>query len=442
MTRCLANIRKTVLAALALALGGSPLVGQGAADPRWTPFLGCWEPVGETEVEGMLCVRPSGAGVEIFTWSEGEQVTSDELVADGSARTAAIEGCEGEESSAFSADGRRVFTRSNFTCGQDARRESSGIMSMLTPTEWTDVHSLDVDGDRIAWVQHYRLAAPARLAEEGLDDVTEWIGMAVRTARVSASRTLSLGDVVEASGRVHDKAVEAWLASRAEPFEVDGDDLGRLADQGVAESVIDVVVAVSHPEAFVIDGGGDVATADRELGEGQGLAYRPAVYGPYGFRSFFGDPLWGYGYGYYSRGWGPYSSPYYYRGGYGYGWPHSYGGGYYHPTRVVIVPRSRGGKVVKGSGYTQGRGSSGASAAGSSSRDWPSAGSSGSSGRTGGSTVRTAKPRGGGSTGTSATPSVGKGRPSASVGKSSSGTGRTTRSATGRKAKPKGGGKQ
>ena len=413
-------------ATLSLAQG---MGAQLPADQRWTPFLGCWEPVGETGTEGMLCVHPTEDGVEVFAWSEGEKVTSDMLVADARPRPAVLEGCEGDESSRFSEDGRRVFTRSTFTCGDSNVRQSSGIMSMTTPTEWSDIHYLDVEGESVAWVQHYRLASPD--PAEGLEDVTEGIGMAVRAARVAASRRIDLADVVEANDAVHGKAVEAWIASRREGFDVDGRDLVELADRGVSPDVIDVIVAVSHPERFVIDGDGGDAVADLSTAQDDryGVGYHPSLYGPYGFRSYFGDPFWGYGY--YSRS--GYGWPFY---GGGYGWPY-YGGGYYYPTRVVIQPRSGGGRVIKGQGYSQGGRSSGTGTVGRSG-GWPGMSSGGSSSSGGGvkstgsgSTGRTAKPRGG----SPSSPPVASSTSSSSRGSVKS----TSSGSTGRKAKPRSG---
>ncbi|MCE2455217.1 MAG: hypothetical protein J4G12_05275 [Gemmatimonadetes bacterium] len=369
----------------ALALTGQSLAAQELADARWTSFLGCWEPVGETETDGMLCVVPYGTGVEIFTWAEGEKSTSDLLVADGVMRSAEIEGCTGEEASRFSDDGRRVFTRSTFTCAADARQESSGIMAITSANEWSDVHSVDVDGERIAWVQHYRVASADRVAEAGLEDVTEGIGMAVRASRISASRPIDLDDVAEATREVHGKAVEAWIASRGEGLDFDGGDLVALADAGVSPGIIDVMVAVSYPNRFVI-GTGDPEGIDEVVPDNRVAGYYPGLYGPYGFRSYFGDPYWNYGY--YSRGaWGLYPrSPYYYGGGY-------YNPGYYYPTRVVVEPRADGGgRAVKGRGYTQGGSSSGGTVGRSGGAIVQPAGGS----RTGsGSTGRTARPKSG-----------------------------------------------
>jgi len=271
-------------------------------DGRWTPFIGCWEPTGNDSDAGILCVVPESEGVHIFTWSEGAETTSDLLIADGNRRDAVMEGCEGYESSQFSADGRRIFTRSEFVCGGNTGRESSGIMSMISPTEWIDVHSLDSEGEHVAWVQRFRSVTPESLLEAGLADPTEGIGMAVHTGRIVASSSVSFDDIAEASEQVHAKAVEAWIAARGERFQFRGEDLVALVDRGVPESVIDVLVAVSFPDRFVIEADEAGAIEEVPVEEGglrQGYGY-PGLYGPYGFRGYFVDPYWGL----YSRPWG------------------------------------------------------------------------------------------------------------------------------------------
>ncbi len=389
------------------ALGWAPTSAQ-EIDGRWGAFLGCWEPVGETVEQGMLCVRPAEGGVEIITVVEGEITTSDLLVADGAARQRTLEGCEGSESARFSMDGRRVFTRSDFVCGEELPRTATGIMSMTAPTRWLDVRSVDVDGEAVAWVQEYRLVGPERVAEAGIEDPTLGIGMAVRSARMAASRPIRLSDVEEAVAEVDPKAVEAWVAARGERFELNADALMRLDDAGVPASVIDVVVAVSYPERFQIDepidGAGMRGTRVADMGDYDrnrdrygygGRNCWGSRFGYYGVRSLYWNPFY-YGY---SSCYSPYYSPYSY--GYGfYGYP--FGGYYYTPRPIIITERtSSRARVINGRGYSSGRtGNSGAASRGGAggARVTPagaSAGSGGSRASGGASTGRKAKPRGG-----------------------------------------------
>ena len=174
-------------------------------------------------------------------------------------------------------------------------------------------------------------------------------------------------------------AAEASYASDMVKLQYDAD---RLDDAGVADEVIDVVVAVSFPEQFAVDRD----ARGRGVG-GTGPAYRGRL----------GTRL--YGRGYYAP------DPFYFGYtpfGYGYsrlGWWY----GAHRPTVVIVSPRDdadRGGRVVNERGYTRGAGP-GQNSAGATRIDLPPRGSvspsGASSGRSSGSTGRKAKPRDGSS---------------------------------------------
>jgi hypothetical protein len=377
---------------MAVALTAAPLAAQDL-DGRWMAFLGCWEPIGEVTDSGLLCVRTVEDGVELFTVVAGEITTSDVMVANAEQRPRSMEGCEGWETSEFSADSRRVFTRSEFVCGEGLPRASSGVMSLTAPTQWLDVRSMDVGGEQVAWVQTYQLVGPERVAEAGVDDATQGLGLAVRSARMSASRRITLADVREAAERIDTKAVEAWVAARGERFALDGDALIQLADDGVEESIIDVVVAVTYPETFAIDANAEARTRDagalRGTRVGDGYGMRGGRYG-FGARSFFWDPFYHGSYGY-----SPLNSFYGRFSGGRYG----YGGGYYTPVVVDRISSGDRGRVVNGQGYRRsGRsrsvGSGGSNGDGSRAARGSSGGDSAGTSRGSSGGGRTAKPRG------------------------------------------------
>tara|TARA_B100000959_G_scaffold245552_1_gene270311 strand:- start:1481 stop:2317 length:837 start_codon:yes stop_codon:yes gene_type:complete len=278
-------------------------------------------------------------------------------------------------------------------------------MSLVAPTQWIDVRSMDVGGEQVAWVQSYRLVGPERMLQEGVEDnayFTQDMGMALQAARIYAARNIWLEDVVEAAEQVDTKAVEAWVAERGERFAVDADALVKLADAGVSESIIDVVVAVSYPGTFAIAGeAGSSMGGDRRSSDARSV--RPI----YGYGIYSRSPFYNYGYGPYSYyGYSPYSR-YSYGSLYGYGYQGYYSGyssgRYYMPTMVTVnriesSPES-GGRVYNGRGYRAGEGSRTGptqSVGGSSGADTSTGSASGGS-----STGRTAKPRGGRGGGTS-----------------------------------------
>ena len=363
-------------------------------DARWLPWLGCWEPVaggGDNEAP-MLCLRPvdegagaEGSGVELLTVSGGEIASRETIHADGVNRQTSREGCDGWERTSFSDDGHRVYLGAEFVCKGGVERSSSGLMSMVSPYEWLDVRTVDVAGESVPWVLRYQLADRESVETARLEGIAADRIMAQQSARMAASSALRIDEVVDASAHVDGRAVEAWIAERGDPFTLDADRLISMADAGVPESVIDMVVAVSYPEHFVVDRGpeGGVEPAETEYSRTgpygrSGRAAYGRYYDPFYYDSFFLSPFYSpyAGYGYYS--------PYRYGFGYGLGYG-GYGFGYgtygtYRPTIVVVGRReseSEGRpRAVRGRGYTRG-GTSGSTGSGAAR---PSSGGSRSTG--------------------------------------------------------------
>ncbi|MEJ2502516.1 MAG: hypothetical protein P8177_04230 [Gemmatimonadota bacterium] len=367
----------TLLAAVAgAALTGlaSGATAQDTSDARWLPWLGCWVEVGAPTDAPMRCFVPEGEGVAEMTVGLAGGVDRQALVGDGVERSAAIEGCSGVRSAEFSADGTRVYTRDALTCEGGTERSTRGMMAWVAPDQWIQARALQVAGRSSGWVKRYRAAPESRVSAAGL----EWVGdevetrqLAIEAARIAASAPIGVEDVVEAYDRTESEAVRSWIVEQAEPIELDAERLVMLADAGVPEDVIDVMIAVSYPDRFQVA---------REPTEGAypGQFRRP-VYPAWGWSygwPFYYDPFYsGYGYGYYGR----YSS-------WGYGsW---YGGGYGYPGTIVIVrpgeESAGGGRAVNGRGYTRGSGGSGATAS-PASRVRPSRPSVGRTGYSGGS---------------------------------------------------------
>jgi hypothetical protein len=380
-TMTIRTLQTTVLAGVAALTLAVPAQAQQDRDGRWMAFVGCWEAVGAEEELGLMCFDYDGDGVMLTNHVGGQVASTERLVADGQQRPVSVEGCEGWETVEFSDDGRRAFTRTEFFCGTDEARTGTGVMAFTSPNRWADVRALDVGGEEIAWVQEYQLVGVDRLAEEGVVDPAQGLGMAVRSARMAAAAPIDLTDLEEALGRMDAKAVETWIVAQQDGFDPSADDLLRLADAGASEGVIDAVVAVSHPDRFIVEASGpieEIENAPQPTHYRGYMAYSP-FYGPFGMR-----------YGYSSFGYGYYGSSLGYPG-YGYG----YGG--YRPGYVIIDRRPRGGQVYNGRGYVPrvGRTSTGRTALPRGGPGQPSF-STGGSGSSAGSAAPSSGSRGGG----------------------------------------------
>lgn len=346
---------------------------QGVDGPRWQAWFGCWQasasaaaPTDAATSSELLCVVPSESpgAAEFLTVVDGSIESRSLVRADGAPQDAAREGCSGWERAEWAAGGSRLYLDSEFRCDGGVERRSSGMMAFASNGDWIDVQSVASGANSGVHVVRYRAATDGAAIP---DEVAAAIGnrsLARSTARLAAVDRIDPEVVVEVSRRLDERAVEAWLLERGQSFTVDAASLTRLADGGVSDRVIDLLVAMSYPEVFAIDDADD---------------RRAAPMGPRG-------PVWDPWYGPSYRGFYPYGGRY---GGY-------YGG---YPGVVVVRQPSgsggNGGQAVKGEGYRRGNGggdraqpSTRPSSDGAATRA-PSGGSRGSSG----GATRTARPK-------------------------------------------------
>ncbi len=399
----------------------TPARAQSSGDPRWQPWLGCWEAVatasaatGATMRAPRVCVIPAAgpSSVDIVT-VVGDSIATRQLVeATGEERQVSRDGCTGWDRAQWSSGGERVYLRSNYTCTGGLARQSNGVMAMSQSGEWIEVEGVSVGTGTGVRVARYRAATPDGPLPAEIARALQGRSLAVNAARIAAAAPLTAHDVEEASRFLDAGVIETWLAERGEGFALDAKQLLGLQEAGVPSTVIDVMVALSYPKVFALDrsraGGLSVVSnpsASAEPGPttrgyaGNAFAgsrfdcYEPLGYDPFGFSLFGYSP-----YGYAPYGYAPYGA------GCGYGYRYGYGGWYYGNQPVVVVVKQgpvdntseqdRHGRVVKGRGYTAPRGStaSGSSQSGSSGGSASQSGG-GASSTSGSGSGRTAKPR-------------------------------------------------
>lgn len=391
-------------------------------DPRWQGWIGCWQPVAPQSSDMMSSVAPrnakaplvcmvpaaaaqSSSGVDVVTVADGKVVARERIDATGQPLGRTRDGCTGTESARWSADGRRVFMRSDYTCPGALRRTSTGVFAISPSGEWVDVQGVSTQGGKGVRTLRYRDAGipstvPAEIASALRDR-----SLAVSAARIAASAPLTTVDVVEASHQLDPAVTEAWLVDRGQKFSVDAKQLVALADAGVPSNVTDAMVALSYPKTFAVDSSlhaGDLGSLDGTRAVSATPAYGTTgrniqVYmqpsSPYGYSTYGYSP-----YGYLPYGYSPYAA-------YGAAYGLSYGGWYWNRSPTVIVLKGdqqpqRSGYVVKGHGYTQSDpGAVGSTAHPRPVYNPPASSSNGTEGRSSGSgstssgSGRTAKPR-------------------------------------------------
>jgi hypothetical protein len=403
------STRASLALAAAVLLGSAAAAGAqqtqlASADGRWTPWVGCWQASSRDALTQELapnkslpvvCVvpAPGNAAVDLVTFTGGTPNPPERVDANGTRRAVDREGCTGWETAQFSSDAKRIYLHSEHQCTGNRTRTSNGIMSVSPNGEWLDVQGVNVDAHSGVRVVHYgRVPVPASLSPD-MKTALEGRQLATSTAVIAASDSVRIADVIDATKNVDPLVVQTWLAQRGQGFQMDAKRLTQLADAKVPANVIDVMVALSYPQAFAIN----LAQADGQVTP----TGRPAQVadveedrgGPIVYMNW--DPFYmnGYGYGYNRYGYGY---------GYGYG---GYTGSWYggqvvivRPSGTVDTPRETRGRMVRGSGYTRpssdGSSSSGTPRSSTSGSGSSSSGGSSSKGSTsGGGETRTAKPR-------------------------------------------------
>ena len=372
-------------------------------DSRWAPYLGCWrivqEQMGTQTVplaSGMMvCVQPSGQdGVTMTTTVDGTKVLEQTIVANRTAQAVSQADCQGTQTSEWSRDGERLFTRVELECTGRPKRVVSGI-TQIAQGRWVDTQAIVVDGGHDVRLRRYQRTSDQFTGRPALAG-----------SLVSPTSPMSIEDVIEASAKVLSPALEAALVEAGGRFTLNSRALKQLADAGVSPNVIDLMVAQAYPDRFQVERSPTYPRASAFAGGNASGGSTTTVVSASPAYPYPMDDLF-YGSYYYS----PFAYPYYWGTGYDpylYGYGYSYGPGYrnyydnyyYGSPGIVYVPGnrdtgdtaqpgspdSRGGDgiVVNGRGYTRVRPSSGSSERGN-------GGDSGSSATAAQGTTRSAR---------------------------------------------------
>lgn len=294
------------LAAHGAQLGSGSMSAAGdTLDSRWLPWLGCWDlqadavdhrPVADPP-RRTVCVsaRPDDRGINLTTFVDGGVAQEETLLADGDRRPLQRHDCDGWQEAHWSRDGHRLLSSAELKCEQGENRSFAGVSFLAANDVWVDVEAVGFDEHRELVVRHYRPSTGAAAEELGIVRLPAAQALAVADARPRAAAPLDVGDVLEAAEKVPSEVVEAVVLESGATFQIDSGTLLALADAGISDGVIDVMLAVSFPDHFIVDRG----EVDEETGDGHrrrhaGYAGHPyprhGLYGPYPAYWFY-DPF-------------------------------------------------------------------------------------------------------------------------------------------------------
>ena len=307
MTRAIAIVALTgvtgfeVSATAVFAQEAPTAVGERAAEPldaRWVPWLGCWQlweeqlepgvPTLDEDTSALVgrtyvCVTPAdeAPGINLTALAGNDVLVERTLVADGTRREVREPNCMGWEESEWSADGQRLFTRAELRCGDQPAHTVDGVSLMTSASTWVDIQIVDTGTLEQIEVRRYTPVPPTeRDTLLGLTFVLPLDPHEVRQARRESAASLTLADVMEASQKTPPGVVETLLVETEPKLALDSAALITLDEMGINARVIDLLVALSYPERFVVerrDRGGSWSSGG--LGGFGGGFYDPVWYG-------------------------------------------------------------------------------------------------------------------------------------------------------------------
>jgi hypothetical protein len=292
-----------------------------AQDARWTPWIGCWEPMSAASGTRVCVTRNGDNGVTLSTQVDGQPELQQTITADDADHPVSDAECRGTQRTAWSADGQRLFTNGTLTCGT-AARTISGLGTIGPDGSWLDIQSVTIDGHQNTRVRRYR----RRDVVAGTTRPATW---------------LTLDAIKEASNKVSPEVVEAAIVETRSRFALNSRIVTGLADAHVPPALIDVMIGLSYPKKFVVERTSDGAPPLLSLDDD-----------PYLLSWAFGSPIYGAAIP------GLFYPAYYYSPfAYGYSgfyYPYAYGPTFTGVPVGTATPRPSGlGRVVDGLGYTR-----------------------------------------------------------------------------------------
>jgi hypothetical protein len=335
------------------AIAGLSMTQSAAAqvNPRLESWLGCWRLEDDLAGTGArMCITPEKDGVRLQTLVGTHRGTDEIVIPDGVARPIVDSECKGTELAEWSRDGQRVFRTTEVTCKNETPRTIKGVAFLAAGPTWINVQHVSGQGTANVRVQRYR-----RSANQNLADGTR---APQPKAAALADAAWSIEDVIEASQKLPAEALQGALADVRQKFDVSRKTLIAMDDAGVPDSVIDLMVALTFPQRFVVERRASSAPVGVSTGMGW---YDPFMMSPftspaygncfttagryYGYRSYYDlCGMYNYAYNYYPYNYyGLYDN---YYGGTG-GWVAT------NPGPDAPTTSSGRGRVVNGQGYTQ-----------------------------------------------------------------------------------------
>jgi hypothetical protein len=259
-------LRDVLALALVVAVGGqlSAQTGQysepaaSSLDPRWAPWLGCWQAdvvAMRSDPSGLsvTCVVPLAGttGVQQVTVTRGAIVSRRQYIADGRANSFDENGCHGTRTVRWALKSRRVYMRSSYSCNAGLAGTSTAVLSLTASGDWLNVENMRAGQGSIGYVDHWHDAGvPAGLPSE-VAGALQANRLAIATARATAALALGVDDVIDALQFVEPTTVQSWIAASGQQFSLSGEEVAMLTRANVPRGVLQAMVGwTPQPGAY------------------------------------------------------------------------------------------------------------------------------------------------------------------------------------------------
>jgi hypothetical protein len=222
-------------------------------DSRWFAWLGCWTPT-DASTRSVTCVIPIAGSrdAEALTIARGAIVTRERLDASGRPHSIDGNGCRGMETVNWSATNRRVYLRSDYTCGRtgrDAPGSTVGLFAIASTGEWLRVEKVRSGSGAIVNVNRFRPTDLSSVLTVSVIRSIESQQRAIATARAAIAAPITTEEVVDAVNNLDGDVVRTWLVVTDQSWAVDGTQVVALENAGIPAPIMQVIGGRLVPQA-------------------------------------------------------------------------------------------------------------------------------------------------------------------------------------------------
>jgi hypothetical protein len=225
------------------------------SDPRWQAWLGCWTAdSARTTAATTICVTPAAKSnaVDLVTVARGAVVTRERIDANGRPQPIDGNGCKGTESANWSASGRRVYLRADFSCASGTPGSTTSLFAMTPTGEWLRVEKARSGGGMVITVTRLRPTTLSTALSEMSARAIESQQRALLPARALAAAPIVIDEIVDAVRNVDGDVVRAWLLTSQQRFDFDAAQIAMLANAGVPSPILEAVGALVAEAPVVV----------------------------------------------------------------------------------------------------------------------------------------------------------------------------------------------